>query len=149
MERLTVLYDENCAFCVRCAQWLVAQEAYVPLECVPAGSPHARRRFGELRRAKKQELVVVDDRGGVYREADAFLMCLFALVEYRKWALRLAAPALRPLARSAFELLSSNRTRLSAWLWNSRDEAIATELQTHYGDPSAPKCGTNGDCQPA
>ena len=50
------------------------------------------------------ELVVVDDSGGVYRNGSAWIMCLYALREYREWSLRLATPALFPLARQAFAL---------------------------------------------
>ena len=140
MDALTVLYDESCAFCVRCALWLQQQQQYVSIECVPAGSDIARRRFGAVRRAERQELVVVDDRGGVYRDADAWLMCLYALVEFRSWSLRMAAPALKPLARSAFELVSSQRGRLSGWLSEARDEVVAHELKVRFGDPSKPHC---------
>ena len=50
--------------------------------------------------------MVVSDEGAVYRDGSAWIMCLFALEEYRDWANRLAHPLLRPLARQAFALLS-------------------------------------------
>ena len=129
MRTLTVLYDETCAFCVRCAQWLAAQPRHVRLELLPAGGTQARLRYGHLRRAERQELIAVDDEGGVYRDEDAWLMCLWGLQEYRPWAKRLSKPALRPLARGAFKLLSSNRRRISAYLWVSQDDVVAEALR--------------------
>ena len=139
MRALSVLYDETCGFCVSCARWLGEQRTLVGLECLPAGGEAAARRFPELRRsASKEELVVVDDEGGVYRDTHAWLMVLWALEDYRDWAQRLSRPALMPFARNAFELLSSNRRRLSSWL-HLEDEAIRKELE-RAGAPDAPKC---------
>jgi predicted DCC family thiol-disulfide oxidoreductase YuxK len=137
MHTLSVLYDETCGFCVRCARWLEAQRKRVRLECLPAGGAEAGRRFPELRRGgAAQELVVVDDAGGVYRDTHAWLMVLWALEDYRGWALRLSRPALLPFARHAFELLSSNRRRLSDWL-NLEDEAVRQRLEREAGPPGA------------
>ena len=139
MRALCVLYDETCGFCVRCALWLREQRTLVGLECLPAGGEEAARRFPELRRAgTPQELVVVDDVGGVYRDTHAWLMVLWALEDYRTWAQRLSRPSLMPWARNAFELLSSNRRRLSDWL-NLEDEAVRQHLE-RAGAPDAPKC---------
>ncbi len=129
MRTLTLLYDETCAFCVRCAQWLAAQPRHVRLELLPAGGKEAQRRYGHLRRAERQELIAVDDEGGVYREDDAWLLCLWALREFRPWSKRLAKPSMRPLARGAFKLLSSNRRRISSWLWLSQDDVVAHALR--------------------
>ena len=82
---------------------------------MPAGGRLAGTRFPELVR-QTGELIVISDLGGVYRDADAWLMCLYALVEYREWSSRLAAPALRPFARVMFETLSASRHWLSSWL---------------------------------
>jgi predicted DCC family thiol-disulfide oxidoreductase YuxK len=147
MRALCVLYDETCGFCVRCAQWLRKQRALVGLECLPAGSEEAARRFPELRRAAvPQELVVVDDEGGVYRDTQAWLMVLWALEGYRAWALRLSRPSLMPFARNAFELLSSNRRRLSDWL-HLEDAVVRRDLE-EVGAPEVPKCASGDEaCQ--
>jgi hypothetical protein len=56
-------------------------------------------------------------------------MCLYALEEYRDWALRLASPLLLPLARQAFETLSKNRQAISRWISaRSSEKDIAAEL---------------------
>jgi predicted DCC family thiol-disulfide oxidoreductase YuxK len=146
MRALSVLYDETCGFCVSCARWLGTQRTLVGLECLPAGSGDAVSRFPELRRsASKEELVVVDDEGGVYRDTHAWLMVLWALEDYREWAQRLSRPSLMPLARNAFELLSNNRRRLSSWL-QLGDESIRKELE-RVGAPEVPKCAPeDGAC---
>src|SRR5688572_30039373 len=106
MNKLTVLYDAECGFCVRCRWWLLNQPRFVDMEFLPAGGPDARRRYPELTTSGAvEELIVVDDEGGVYRGAHAWLMCLWALMEYREWSGWLASPALLPLARGAFALV--------------------------------------------
>ena len=141
MHSLCVLYDETCGFCVSCARWLREQSTLVALECLPAGGEEAARRFPELRHeGTREELVAVDDEGGVYRDTHAWLMVLWALEDYRAWAGRLSNPALMPLARNAFELLSSQRRRLSDWL-HLEDEAVRHDLEREAGPPDAPRCG--------
>jgi predicted DCC family thiol-disulfide oxidoreductase YuxK len=115
MKRLTVLYDASCGFCIGCRHWLERQPKLIALAFVPCQSAEARSRFPKLAE-RAEELVVVSDDGGVYRGAKAFLMCLYALEDYREWSLRLAQPALLPIARRAFEQLSHNRKDLSRWL---------------------------------
>jgi predicted DCC family thiol-disulfide oxidoreductase YuxK len=117
MRRLTVLYDAACGFCVRCRHWLASQPQLVELEFLPAASRAASLRFPSLASGgRPEELVVVDDAGGVYRGADAWVMCLYALRDYREWSLRLAAPAWRPWARAVFEWVSRRRALLSRFL---------------------------------
>ncbi len=108
MRKITVLYDANCGFCRRCRWWLAEQPKYVEMDFAPAGGPEARRRYPGLEGAE-EELTVVDDRGGVYRGTDAWILCLYALVEYREWSIRLSRPGWKPLARSLFNLISSKR----------------------------------------
>ena len=140
-----MLYDGTCAFCVRCAHWLQQQRMIIPLECLPSGGEAAARRFPELPLAgAPEELRVVDDEGGVYRDTHAWLMALWALEDYREWALRLSHPSLLPLARNAFELLSSNRKKLSGWL-RLGDEAVRRHLEREAGPPQAPKCAPGED----
>jgi predicted DCC family thiol-disulfide oxidoreductase YuxK len=128
MTSLTVLYDAGCGFCVRCRRWLESQQQLVPLTFVPAGSLEARTLFPSLYGADaEEELIAVDDQGGVYEGTDAWLICLYALAEYREWSFRLAQPALRPLARVAFEWLSRNRRALSQQLHLApEDQLVAT-----------------------
>ncbi len=112
MRSLTVLYDADCAFCVRCAEWLHAQPQYIPLDLINRDS----RRALDIplpAPAKVGELTVIDDAGGIYTGNQAYLICLYALKEYREWSARLVSPALWPLARRAMEWVTDNRKNLS------------------------------------
>ena len=137
MKKLTLLYDAQCGFCVKCRWWLVAQPKYVEMEFLPCGGPDVADRFpGLIRPDAPEELIVVSDEGGVYRGARAWIMSLWALVEYREWALRLSNPALMPFARGAFALVSASRKKLSSWLHLAPEAVIAEEFRK--ADP--PRC---------
>lgn len=128
MQSLYVLYDEKCELCKRLKDWLLGQRSWIALGLIPAGSEKARAKFPGLEHiAGKRDLVVVSDAGEVYLNNHAWIMCLYALEEYRDWALRLASPLLVPLARQAFEALSKNRAGISRWLGSSEQE-VAQEL---------------------
>ena len=71
----------------------------------------------------------MDDCGAVYRDGHAWILCLYALAEYRELSLRLASPALLPLARKAFSFLSKRRGALSELLGMATDRQIAQRIQ--------------------
>ena len=71
---------------------------------------------------------MVSDEGGVYRGPQAWIMCLYALRDYREWSQRLAHPALLPWARRVCELLSENRFRVSRWFDNLSASQLAEKL---------------------
>jgi predicted DCC family thiol-disulfide oxidoreductase YuxK len=141
MEKLYVLYDAECGLCTWARRWLMRQPALINLSFIPAGSVLAQRLFPGLSRPDElpEELVVVSDEGGVYRQGSAWIMCLFALDEYRDWANRLAHPLLRPLARQAFALLSRERSRISRWLSLASDIEIAETLRQVNAPACAPR----------
>ena len=112
---LTILYDAHCPICVRCREWMEDQPAFVPLRFLACGSREAKQRFGAVPWLEA-ELVVVSDQGDVWAGPAAFLMCLWALREWREWSYRLSGPTLAPLAERFFHALSTRRQRLSAWL---------------------------------
>jgi len=126
MNRLTVLYDGNCGFCVTCRWWLADQPAFIPLEFVPAGSPEATRRFPDLHEAG--ELSVVSDDGQVWTGASAWIMCLFALEDYRELAIRLSTPRLMPVARRLFEAVSNGRGKISRWFGLKSEDQLFEAL---------------------
>jgi predicted DCC family thiol-disulfide oxidoreductase YuxK len=115
MKRMTVLYDDRCALCVRCRDWLTTQWAYLEIELLSCHGAEARARYGGLPWLG-EELVVVSDEGDVWIGPAAFLMCLWALVDWRPWSYRLSGPALAPLAERFFHALSSKRSTIAAWL---------------------------------
>ena len=139
MRRLYVLYDARCGLCSWARRWLARQPAFLELTFVPAGSDRAARLLPGLPQpgaAVAEELVVVGDDGAVYRDSHAWIMCLYALQDYREWAARLARPALLPLARRAFALLSRNRGRISRWL----ELASEAEISEALHQVNAPAC---------
>ncbi|MFZ5890744.1 MAG: thiol-disulfide oxidoreductase DCC family protein [Myxococcota bacterium] len=118
---LTILYDPTCNLCERCCHWMLSQPSYVPLRFVPCTGNEAKEKYGDLPWLGS-ELIVVSDRGEVWAGPAAFLTCLWALVEWRPWAFRLAGPAFAPLAERFFLMLSNRRRAFSVLLGkNCRD----------------------------
>jgi predicted DCC family thiol-disulfide oxidoreductase YuxK len=113
--RLLVLYDADCALCVRCRHWLEQQPTYVDVKFLAAASPAARADLAEVRPWLGVELVVVSDRGEAWLGAAGFLVCLWATRDYREWSYRLSGPAFAPLAERFFHMISSRRSTIS-WL---------------------------------
>jgi predicted DCC family thiol-disulfide oxidoreductase YuxK len=133
MKCLYVLYDSQCELCTRCRDWLMKQAAFVPLVFIPLQSNEVQRRFPGIDALKPAEqLLVISDEGSVYRGASAWIMCLWALQNYRQHAQRLATPGLLPLAQSVCELLSRNRFFLSDVLFQQDPDSAAPKLAAHY-----------------
>jgi predicted DCC family thiol-disulfide oxidoreductase YuxK len=111
-RRLVVLYDARCSVCTRARDWLGRQAKYVPMDFVAAGSAEARRRFPTLDPAATlEEMTVVGDGGEVYLGAKGWVICLWALREYRALALELGKPARLATARRFVAWFSRNRFR--------------------------------------
>ncbi|MBX9690655.1 MAG: DUF393 domain-containing protein [Candidatus Obscuribacterales bacterium] len=114
MNNLFVLFDPACAFCRRCKIWLQSQKQIVTLTFIEANSKDAKCIFPALNHEKTlAELTVVSDRGGVYQGTKAWLICLWALRDYRNWASTLGTPELLPVAQKFITMISSNRKTLS------------------------------------
>ena len=79
---------------------------------------------------------MVSDNGDVWLGDHAFIMCLWASRGFRQWAMRLASPLLRPMARQAFEAVSRNRRNVSALL-RLKSEA---ELKKQLSEVTIPSC---------
>lgn len=138
MEKLYVLYDPKCEICRRLRDWILVQRSWIGIRVVAAGSDKSKRLFPELDQiAGQDDLVVISDEGAVYLNDHAWIMVLYAMVEYRDWAARLTHPLLMPLARQAFAALSKNRHTLSRWLSSEDPEAIAGELRKVELEPCA------------
>ena len=135
MKWLTVFYDPDCGICSRIGTWLLAQPKFLELRVVPSSS--LDQVYPALaKRGLREELIVVSDEGAVYLGNRAWLICLFALKRYRHWASRLSRPALLPLARQAFKVLSANRRRVAKWL----DLLSDTDLEAELRNIQAPGC---------
>lgn len=145
MKRLHVIYDAHCELCRRTRVWLARQAAFVPLVFIPLQAPELAERFPGLERLQPdKEIVVIGDRGEVWQGGAAWVMCLWALREYREWSQRLAHPLLLPLARRACELISDHRHEVSGWLAAETTERLAQRLATVRADDH---CNT-GYCKP-
>ncbi len=131
MKRLYVLYDGECGLCRRLRGWLARQLSYVPLVFYSIQSPELTARFPGIQKFDPTEqLLVVSDEGWLWRGESAWITVLWALREYREWALRLAHPALRPLARRACALVSENRHGISRWVRGASIREIEQMLAT-------------------
>ena len=139
MEKLYVLYDPKCEICRRLKDWILVQRSWIGIAVLEAGSEKAKRLFPGLEQiATHDDLAVVldngSDEGTVYLNDRAWIMVLYAMVEYREWTARLTHPLLMPLARQAFAALSKNRHFLSSFL---STETIAAELRKVEVEPCA------------
>ena len=123
MQRLTVLYDEQCPICVRCRDWLALQPSYVTMDFMGCRTPEAMTRYGEVPWLR-EELVVVSDEGAVWAGPAAFIVSLWALREWREWSYRLSGSTLAPLAQRFFESISKNRKGLAKFFY-PRDECAS------------------------
>ena len=145
MKRLYVLYDQECSLCLACGRWFMRQAAFIELNFIPLQSPEIARRFPGLKEWDGldlgEKLVVVSDEGAVYQEQFAWIMCLYALRDYREWSQRLAEPLLLPFARRVCELVSRNRLAISHFLKTPTEELRNTLAATL---PSA--CGVGIKC---
>ena len=120
MKTLTVFYDGECGLCHACRQWLSQQAQYLEIRFVAFQSNTAQEILPTLADYQPdRQLVALSDDGGIYLGDDAWIMCFYALVEYREWSQRLASPALRPLAKRLCRLISNNRLALSRFCPNS------------------------------
>ena len=141
MKTLYVLFDAECGLCRKCRWWLQCQPAFVELRFLPLQSPEVARRFPGIERFNlREQLFVISDEGAVYQGPHAWIMCLWALREYRAWSQRLARPALLPWARRACELLSDHRLTLSAWFASHSDEALGEDSATRAIGPCKDGC---------
>ena len=154
MNHLTILYDPDCPLCRRCCAWLATQPKFFPLAFIAQGTAAAAERFPTLNVGigqRAQDLIVVGDNGAVYRNTRAWVMCFYALREYRLLAFRLAHPALMPLARRAYQAIANNRMWLSRWFAKRghgiSNDALADRIRTHTA-PVDDGCHGQGVCTP-
>jgi len=122
---LLVLYDAGCPLCRAARRWLASRAQLVPLHFLPAGSPEARRLLPGLDHdATRRDVTVVADTGEVYVGDAAWLACLWALVNYRDMAGRLAQPHLLPMARTMIAAAAAVRERTRDPDYGGDDERL-------------------------
>ena len=141
-KELTVLYDPTCGFCVRCRQWLDKQPNLIAMRFLPQGSSRQQTLYPDLQyltdeQGRPEELIVIDDAGQIYRGDKAWVICFYALTNYRPLAVRLARPGMAGLARRAYAAISTNRRAISALLGMKGDDNLRDDLQA---EPDVPHC---------
>lgn len=135
--RLAVLYDAECAVCVRCRDVVEAREALVPIRFVACRSHEARTRYGAIPFVVHELVVVDDDTGAWWAGSAAFVMTLWALGATRGLAELLASDALARLSHAVFSWISANRSALG-WMTGAPScENGACELPSHAHPPGA------------
>ena len=141
MKMLYVLYDRECALCRQCRRWLERQPAYVRLRFQPLQDPEVGCRFPGIESFHpREQLLVVSDEGDVYQGAYAWIMCLYALREFREWSQRLSNPLLLPLARRVCEIVSENRLSIWTWFKTMDDGQLGRELTSRPTPPCKDEC---------
>jgi predicted DCC family thiol-disulfide oxidoreductase YuxK len=138
MNTLTLFYDARCGLCSGLRKWLTDQPAYVHLEFIPYDSAEAKRRLPVINELDAdKEIVVMADTGEVWQGATAWVMCLWALREYREWSVRLASPTMQGMAKKVVHWISQHRIRLSRLLNFTSDAEMVAVAQR---DALAPAC---------
>jgi predicted DCC family thiol-disulfide oxidoreductase YuxK len=130
---ITIVYDADCGLCTRAKGWIGQQPSLIGLDFLPTGSTEARNRFPGLRAG---ELAVVANTGEVWFGDHAWIVCLWALRDYRDLAFRLTSPLLSLMAREAFTVVSKNRLALSGLLRLKNEQEIEQQLKKEV----VPRC---------
>jgi len=126
LHTLWIIYDPYCGLCTMVKEWILQQPAFVKIYMVAAGSEEAQIRFPQI---PVGELAVISDAGDVWLGNRAWIICLWALRDYREWSVRLSSPLLLPMARQAFTALSHNRAAFSKMLGHRSEKEIQWNLQ--------------------
>lgn len=130
MKALTVFYDARCGLCAGVKTLLDKEACFVPLHFVPYDSRKACHLFPAIEDFRPgEELLVLSDEGALYRGGDAWIICLWATVRFRAWSLRLARPALRPLAARIGQFVSRYRHDISTLLGAKSDAEVIAALK--------------------
>ena len=116
IEYLKLFYDPHCALCRDFKKWVESQAAYFPVIFVPYTSDQALREFPRLLELRGDEEIIAISNQGYYQGAEAWVMTLYALEEYREMALQLANPAMMKKVKPFCHWLSKNRRKISTLL---------------------------------
>ncbi|MFD8571994.1 thiol-disulfide oxidoreductase DCC family protein [Streptomyces sp. NPDC059639] len=162
VRRLTVLYDAECRLCTFVRNWLLKQRQLVPLDLVPAGHSRARALFPDLDHAATlSDITVIADGGQIYRGPAAWIVCMWALREYRPTAHRMATPAGMKVAKQVVLGAARYREaqwgpqagggayrRSDGWRYDPKDGWFH-EAHGYGEEPAAPAAGCDSGCRTA
>jgi predicted DCC family thiol-disulfide oxidoreductase YuxK len=130
MNKIYIIYDSECGLCVQCRKWIEKQPAFLQITFLPRNSQEAATLITTVTDQKLgDELIVVSDEGGLYRGAHAWVMCLYALQNYRELGNKIATPMLLPWAKRICELVAQNRLNLSQLLGLKEHKEIKTLVE--------------------
>jgi len=122
MKMLFVFYDSGCGLCSLTRTRLARLIQAVPLVFVAYQDPAVQAVFPGLTQLNPgQNIIAMSDTGDIYEGDSAWITILWALRDYRRWALRLAQPRWRPHARRIVETIAKNRQRISRWFRLARE----------------------------
>lgn len=145
MTTLTLFYDPHCGLCATFKAWLLQQKAYVRFEFIAYDAPEAEARFPSLAQLQPdKDIVVLSDEGHYWQGPSAWLTCLWALREYRSWAMRFSSPTLLPTVRKLCYLISQHRGGISKFVHLRSDSDLARDVQMQQAP--TPKCN-DGRCK--
>ena len=116
---LTVVFDGECLLCRRSVHWLAEQNQSVPIRSIPASSPEAVERFGDIPDYGNDMIVAADDGRTWIGPPDAYLVVMWALPRLRPLSYLLAIRPLKPLVRRVFQLVTGNRRVIGGLLGES------------------------------
>ena len=142
VKGIEVYYDGRCGMCCTFHEWIARQERAFGVTFVPYQDERAERLFpgiGTLDPAR--EMIVRTAEGEVFRGAEAWVLCLYSCVAYRKLARRLAGRRMLPLAKKACTLLAANRHGLSKIFFRRKDREVREVLHA-IPDPETCEGGT-------
>ncbi len=115
---------------------MLGQAALVDLRFVPCTGEEAKARYGDIPWLG-DELVVVGDELEVWAGPAAFLVCLWALDEWREWSYRLSGTAFAPLAERFFLIVSARRRRFADFFPHDCEGGTCRSSAPHTADRAA------------
>ena len=130
IKLLEVYYDGGCGMCRRFMRWYREQEHAVEVVILAYDSDEARERFPEIGDHEPSKLMVTrTDDGAVFRGAESWALCLWAIQKYRWLARRMTSPVMLPLAQKICVLIAANRLKISKLLFGADDKKLAAEIE--------------------
>lgn len=129
--RLVLLYDAECAVCVRCRELIEARDALLPMRFVSCRSHEAKQRYGSIP-FLVHELVVVDEETGAWWAGSAaFAIVLWSLAGWHVVAEILLSPLFVPFTDALFRWVSAHRADLAFLVGAPSCENGACALPSH------------------
>ena len=122
-RRLEVYFDGNCGVCGRLTSWLERQDCHLDMVILPYAGIEAKRLFPEIDEYEPDKLMVTrTNTGRIYRGAESWVMCFWALKKYRWLARVLGNCVILPFVKIVAWLVARNRYRLGKMLFGKSCE---------------------------